>query len=351
MGKLVFYYGVMGCAKTANALMTKFQYESKNKLVWLIKPSIDNRDDIVGDTGEIQAILKSRIGLSARADVIKPNMDITIAYFDSFQDLEPDVIIADEAQFFTAAQIDQLKWLSNHGSIVLCYGLRTDFQTNLFDGSKRLFELADNIIELESICDCGKKAIINARIDNNGKILYTGNQIEIGGNEKYKAVCWDCYIKNKKRRNKMKVYLACSFAYEDKTTTEIRKQAMCFVEDYLKDKNFTVYNPCKLKIENAWDYSYWDWGNLVFESDKREIDACDFLVFISYGKENNAGSVWEVGYAFAKNKPIIMISMDAESPESLMVMHSAHACLDGFADLFNYDFDKLPRKQIKRVES
>ena len=148
-----------------------------------------------------------------------------------------------------------------------------------------------------------------------------------------------------------KIYLACSFAYEDKTLTEQRKSVMKTIAEFLSTKGFAVYNPSMLKIENAWDYSYWDWGSKVFEADQKEIDASDFVVFVSYGKENNAGSVWEVGYAYAKSKPVIMLSMDKNSPESLMVMHSAYACLDGLYGLFSYDFDKMPKTKINRIES
>lgn len=148
-----------------------------------------------------------------------------------------------------------------------------------------------------------------------------------------------------------KIYLASSFAYEDKTKTEERKANMKVFADILKEKGFEVYNPSTLKIPNAWDYSYWDWGNLVYEADRKEIDNCDLMVFISYGKENNAGSVFEVGYAVAKNIPVVMVSMNADSPESLMPLHGSHACVDGLEGLKNYDFNLMPRTRIERIES
>lgn len=149
----------------------------------------------------------------------------------------------------------------------------------------------------------------------------------------------------------MKIYIACSFAYKDRVKTSIRKETMEKCENILKNRGFEIYNPSKLKIPNAWDYSMWDWGKMVFDADRAEIDTSDMVVFISYGKENNAGSVWEVGYAYAKNIPVIMISMNKDCPESLMLIHSAHTCLESLDQLKTYDFNSLPKYQIERVES
>ena len=183
MAKLYFKYGAMGSSKTANALITKFNYEERGMKVWLIKPSVDVRDGI--------SIVRSRIGLSAEATVVTPDIDL----FKAFQELAPyDVIIADECQFFTAEQIDQLRKIVDELSVpVLCYGLRTDFLTCLFPGSRRLFEVADSVTEIKTICSCGKKAIVNARIDGNGKIVTEGGQILIGGNDSYVAMCHSCW--------------------------------------------------------------------------------------------------------------------------------------------------------------
>ena len=183
MAKLYFKYGAMGSSKTANALITKFNYEERGMKVWLIKPSVDVRDGI--------SVVRSRIGLSAEATVVTPDIDL----FKAFQELAPyDVIIADECQFFTAEQIDQLRKIVDELSVpVLCYGLRTDFLTCLFPGSRRLFEVADSVTEIKTICSCGKKAIVNARIDGNGKIVTEGGQILIGGNDSYVAMCHSCW--------------------------------------------------------------------------------------------------------------------------------------------------------------
>lgn len=151
-----------------------------------------------------------------------------------------------------------------------------------------------------------------------------------------------------------KIYLACSFACEDKTICEKRKFWMQEAENILEEKGFEVYNPSKLKIENAWDYSYWDWGNLVFQEDLKNLDECDMVVYLSYGKANNDGSVWEDAYAYAKGKPVLVVSMNPDSPESLMILHSAWACIDGIykhGGLYDYDFEEMPRTKIERIES
>lgn len=183
MAKLYFKYGAMGSSKTANALITKFNYEERGMKVWLIKPSVDNRDGV--------SAVRSRIGLSADATVITPQMSI----YDEYAKLSGfDVIIADECQFFTPAQIDDLRKIVDELDLpVLCYGLRTDFLTKLFPGSLRLFEVADSVQEIKTICACGKKAIVNARIDGDGNVVTEGGQILIGGNDSYVAMCHSCW--------------------------------------------------------------------------------------------------------------------------------------------------------------
>ena len=183
MAKLYFKYGAMGSSKTANALITKFNYEERGMRVWLIKPAIDTRDGA--------GVIRSRIGLAADAQVIGTETDIG-REFESHKDCH--VIIADECQFFTEAQIDQLRRIVDELDIpVLCFGLRTDFMTRLFPGSRRLFEVADSITEIKTICTCGKKAIVNARIDERGRVVTTGGQILLGGNDSYVAMCHACW--------------------------------------------------------------------------------------------------------------------------------------------------------------
>lgn len=186
MAKLYFKYGAMGSSKTANALITRFNYQERDMKVWLIKPSIDDRDGA--------NVIRSRIGLEAVADVITPDADIFALFEAGHKDC--NTVIADECQFFTPEQVDQLRKIVDVYDIpVLCFGLRTDFLTHLFPGSLRLFEVADSITEIKTICSCGDKAIVNARIDENGHVVTTGSQILIGGNDSYIAMCHKCWKK------------------------------------------------------------------------------------------------------------------------------------------------------------
>ena len=193
MSKLYFKFGAMASSKTANALMTRFNYEDKGNHVWLIKPDLDNRDDYTDENGVRVTVVKSRIGLSAVADVVGRDEDIHARFAALNETQHIDVIICDECQFLTAAQVDQMKYIAEYcDTPVLCFGLRSDFLTQLFEGSKRLFEIADSITEIKSVCRCGKKAIVNARIAD-GRVVTVGDQIEIGGNDKYEGMCWGCW--------------------------------------------------------------------------------------------------------------------------------------------------------------
>ena len=184
----------MSSSKTANALMTKFNYEEKGNKVWLIKPDLDNRDDYTDDEGKRVSVVKSRIGLWAVADVVRQDEDLVTRFQDLRKATAVDVIICDECQFLTGAQVDQLKHIAEYfDTPVLCFGLRSDFQTKLFDGSRRLFEIADSITEVKSVCRCGKKAIVNARLNAQGQVIVEGEQICIGGNDQYEGMCWGCW--------------------------------------------------------------------------------------------------------------------------------------------------------------
>ena len=183
MAKLYFKYGAMGSSKSAQALITRFNYLEQGMTVWLIKPSTDTRDGA--------DIIRSRIGLSCSAQIITPEQDMIEAYRDAGAH---DVIIADEAQFFTPEQIDALRTLVDTDNIpVLCFGLRTDFQTHFFPGSRRLMELADSITEIKTVCACGSKATVNARLDAQGNVVTEGSQILLGGNDSYVAMCHRCW--------------------------------------------------------------------------------------------------------------------------------------------------------------
>ena len=177
MAQLYFKYGAMGSSKTANALMTRFNYEERGQKCLLAKPRMDQRD------GEKQVV--SRIGLTHEC-----------IYFDQMQEMtvmelqENACIIVDEAQFLTKEEVHYLVHLvDDFGIPVICYGLRTDFKGELFPGSYELLVMADKIEEVKTICWCGKKATFNARFDESGTVLKEGEQVVLGANDKYIGLC------------------------------------------------------------------------------------------------------------------------------------------------------------------
>ena len=201
MAKLYFKYGAMGSSKTAQALITKYNYEENGLKVWLIKPSADVRDGA--------DILRSRIGLQAQVQVIPPEADVYGIFVQTRADA-CDVIIVDECQFMTPEQIDQLRAIVNDYDIpVMCFGLRTDFLTKLFPGSLRLLEVADTIQEIKTICDCGNKATVNARIDGEGHIVTEGAQVLLGGNDSYIAMCHRCWVRGIREKRTIKLHGQC----------------------------------------------------------------------------------------------------------------------------------------------
>ena len=190
MAKLYFKYGAMGSSKTAQALITKFNYEERGMSVWLIKPSTDTRDGA--------ATVRSRIGLSAEGDIITPTDDLFARFCDGHD--RDDVVIADEAQFFTPEQAEQLFMVTVDLNIpVICYGLRTDFSLHGFPGSTRLLELAHTIEEMKTICFCGRKAICNCR-KVNGQFVFEGEQvaIDLENDVQYVSMCPQCYFRAKR---------------------------------------------------------------------------------------------------------------------------------------------------------
>lgn len=191
MAKLYFRFGAMGCSKSAQALITKFNYEERNMKVMFIKPAIDTRDGV--------DIVRSRIGLEAKAISIPADLDIYELYKNEHTDCQ--VVICDECQFLQPEQVDQLdKIVMDFDIPVLCFGLSTDFLTHLFPGSKRLFEIAQSITEIKSVCKCGAKATVNARFDDDGNVVYEGDQIVLGGNGRYEAMCRKCWLKKKEEQ-------------------------------------------------------------------------------------------------------------------------------------------------------
>ncbi len=185
MAKLYFRYGVMGSSKSAQALITKFNYEEQGMRVWLLKPAADTRNGV----GNVY----SRIGLEQPADAVTAEMDLFRIFRDREREFN-DVIIVDEAQFLEPTHVEQLRDIVDHYNVpVFCFGLRTDFRTKMFPGSARLFELADSISELKTVCTCGGKATVNARLDEKGGIVTDGEQFLLGGNESYRPMCYKCW--------------------------------------------------------------------------------------------------------------------------------------------------------------
>ena len=192
MAKLYFKYGAMGCSKTAQALITKFNYEERNMKVLLLKPAIDTRDGA--------AVVHSRIGLEAPCIPVAKDCDIFKLYKEEYSDCQ--VVIVDECQFLEPEQVDQLgDIVMEFNRPVLCFGLATDFTTHLFAGSKRLFEIAQSVSEIKSVCKCGSKATVNARLDDNGNVVFKGDQVVLGGNDRYVAMCHKCWKRKISEQN------------------------------------------------------------------------------------------------------------------------------------------------------
>lgn len=183
MAKLYFRYGAMGSAKTLNLLAVRHNYERQGKRVLLAKPALDTRFDPLAVT--------SRAGLTWNADLmVTPD---SVLDFSAFEGLS--CILVDEAQFLSPAVVDQLREVTRVMNIpVICYGLRTDFQTRLFAGAQRLFEVADAIEEVKTTCQfCNRKAVFNLRHDAAGRAVLEGPSIQIGAEECYSPTCYTCY--------------------------------------------------------------------------------------------------------------------------------------------------------------
>jgi thymidine kinase len=173
MAKLYFRYGAMGSSKTANAIMVQYNYSERGQKALMVKPRLDNRDG--------NHIVVSRSGLSTPCIHME---ELTTEIASTY-----DCIIVDEAQFLTRSQVELLTAIVDELNIpVIAYGLRADFQGNLFEGSHWLLAWADSIEEIKTVCWCGKKATYNARICN-GKVVKEGEQVLLGGNESYTALC------------------------------------------------------------------------------------------------------------------------------------------------------------------
>ncbi len=187
MSKLYFKYGTMNSSKSANLLMTKHNYEEEGMFVALLKPSTDTREGV--------SVIKSRVGLESPCTTFSAEEHIRDVISRACDGKMPDVVLVDEAQFATPRQIEELYELS-FGLPIICFGLKTDSHTKMFPGSERLFELAESITEIKTICRCGAKATINARIDETGHVIMNAPQVDIGGNDKYRPMCKRCYVAN-----------------------------------------------------------------------------------------------------------------------------------------------------------
>ncbi len=194
MAKLYFRYGAMNCGKSTHLLQVAHNYEERGMKVCVIKPSIDTK----GDNSVV-----SRIGASRIVDILlKSNQKVIDALIEKYGSLDISCILVDEAQFLTQEQVDELYELTKLNEIpVICYGLRTDFMTRGFPGSVRLLEISDDIEEMKTICECGKKATVNVRFIYDEPV-FSGSQVAIDNGEdgiSYKSMCGKCYILAKRK--------------------------------------------------------------------------------------------------------------------------------------------------------
>lgn len=184
MAKLYFYYGAMGSSKTANALMTHFNYEEVGQKALLVKTEVDTRDGA--------RVIRSRIGLQQECMLLKELEELPKEEIKKY-----DCIIVDEVQFASPEQVDFLSDVVDFLDVpVVCYGLRADFQNNLFPGSQKLIAIADKLTELKTVCWCGKKATCNARYNKDG-IVRNGAQVMLAANDSYVALCRKHYKEGK----------------------------------------------------------------------------------------------------------------------------------------------------------
>lgn len=190
MAKLFFKYGAMGCGKSLELLRVAYNYIERNQNILLLTSSLDNRDGI-------SKKIKSRVGVEMGALMVSENTNILELVINEKIKQEIDCVLVDESQFLKKQHIEQLSEVVDKLDIpVICYGLKSDYKIEPFEGSTYLFAMSDNIEEIKSICWCGKKATINARI-RDGKISKSGEQIQIGGNESYISLCRKHYKENK----------------------------------------------------------------------------------------------------------------------------------------------------------
>lgn len=182
MAKLYFYYASMNAGKSSNLLQADFNYRERGMTTMLWTAALDDRYD--------QGVITSRIGLRADAHLFDPGIDLWASIAARHAETPLACVFVDEAQFLSEVQVFQLARLADERDLpVLCYGLRTDFSAKLFPGSAALLGVADALVELKAVCECGRKAIMNLRVDETGRAVTAGEQTEIGGNDRYVALC------------------------------------------------------------------------------------------------------------------------------------------------------------------
>jgi len=181
MAKLYFYYASMNAGKSSHLLQADFNYRERGMRTMLWTAALDGRSE---------GLVKSRIGLESEAHRFHPDTDLWADVSAVHAGAPLNCVLVDEAQFLTPEQVWQLARLADEAGIpVLCYGLRTDFQGKLFPGSAVLLGIADALVELKAVCHCGRKATMNLRVDESGTAVKQGQQTEIGGNDRYVALC------------------------------------------------------------------------------------------------------------------------------------------------------------------
>ena len=182
MAKLYFYYSSMNAGKSTTLLQSSFNYQERGMETMLWTAAIDDRYD--------PGIITSRIGLQAEASRFHPNTDLRLEIEQEHANRALACVMIDEAQFLSRDQVFQLASVCDELNIpVLAYGLRTDFQAELFPGSAHLLALADTLVELKAVCECGRKSTMNLRVDEHGNAIREGAQTEVGGNDRYVALC------------------------------------------------------------------------------------------------------------------------------------------------------------------
>jgi thymidine kinase len=181
MAKLYFYYASMNAGKSSTLLQADFNYRERGMRTMLWTAALDTRSE---------GMIRSRIGLETEAHRFGGGTDLWRSVMEVHAATPIDCVMVDEAQFLTGKQVWQLAKLTDEGGVpVVCYGLRTDFRGELFEGSAALLGIADKLVELKGVCHCGRKATMNLRVDEHGEAVAEGAQTEIGGNDRYLALC------------------------------------------------------------------------------------------------------------------------------------------------------------------